>query len=191
MHAPKIILLLLGATCVAVHAADSSTNQPPSQEAECGVVIFSIRSGQPIVGIERRQFYSDPYFGQAWLDGPKFTSQIIQQWQTNYDVFSKVLVAAAEKAHLDSASLAKILQKIRTAPENTNLVVLSVAAHETTLNGEPVLAVGLRWESVFIEGIILDASKTKQSAANSHLGHVRYFIFTRKTLKQVGFSTCK
>src|SRR5712691_7726810 len=65
-------------------------------------------------------------------------------WQTNYDLFSKHLVSAAEKAQLDSTSLARTLSAIRMS--STNAAMLPVHAMATRLNGEPVWIVTLNWE---------------------------------------------
>ena len=101
-----------------------------------------------------------------------------RKWHTNYSVCSKALVESAEREHLDSSSLAKILQKLRTAPENKNLAILPVAARSTKQDGELVWVVVLRWE---IEKWVADGAK---------LVHIREFTVTQKTLKQVGFTTC-
>jgi hypothetical protein len=161
-----IILLLLLGTCSGAFAGQSSKNQ-----SEGWVYIRSIRGRQPIVSVQRGEFPADHRFME-------FDVQTARRWQTNYAVFSKALVEAAHKNGLDSPSLAKILQNVRTASENKGLAVLPVAAHSTKSDGEEVWVVTFRWENA--TWVAKDASLT----------HIREFTFTRKTLKQIGFSTC-
>lgn len=159
------ILFLIWISCLSASAGQSSTNQ-----SQAWLFVSSVRGGRPIVSIERGDFSSDRHF--------EFDSKMARKWRTNYGVCSKALVESAQREHLDFSSLAKILQNLRTAPENKNLAILPVAARSTKQDGELVWAVVLRWE---IEKWVADGAK---------LVHIREFTVTQKTLKQVGFSTC-
>jgi hypothetical protein len=165
MRGLSLSFLLL--TCFAAPAVGSSTNQ-----SEATLFISSIRGEQPIVRVERNDFPSEP-------DLCHFSPQMVRQWQTNYGLCSEALVAAAQKDRLDSSSLAKILRTIRTAPENNGLAVLPVAAYSTTKDGERVWLISLRWE------------RERSAIDWGTLSHIRNFTFTQKSLKQVGFMTCK
>ena len=171
MRAFQLILIILLTASLRALAGDASTN------AEAGVFIQAFRSGRPITGVERLNFSSDRFF-EKWGEAPEFSGQVIRRWRTNYAVFSKALVTAAEKEHLDTSSLAKILQIIRTAPENKGLAILPVAVHSTKQDGQPVWVVALQWEGA------------AWAAHTGRLGHIRRFTVTQKTLKQVDFSTC-
>jgi hypothetical protein len=159
-----VILLLLWATCSGAFAGQSSTNL-----SDRWVVICSVRGAQPTVVVRSGDFL---------LAEHEFRGEIAERWQTNYALFSKALVEAAHKDGLDASSLDKILQNLRTAPENKRLAILPYAAHWTKSNGEEVWEVALRWESE--SGVAHGAS----------LAHARVFTFTRNTLKLIGFWTC-
>jgi hypothetical protein len=182
MHSPKKLLPLVFAACFSVYAEGTRTNQAPasvSSDIDVGVLITTLSPDRPIiVGIERHKYPDDPWFFQDAGGTPEIPKSLALQWQTNYAFFSKSLVLAAEKAKLDSSSLAKILETVRGAKENRGLAILPVAAHATKVNGELVWVVSLRWEGekwVMEEGDMI---------------HIRSFTITQKTLKQVDFSTC-
>jgi hypothetical protein len=51
---------------------------------------------------------------------------------------------------------------------------LPVGAYQTTLNGDPVWIIIVKWGS-----------------GKEGLGHIRIYVFDQKTLKQVGYVTCR
>lgn len=160
-----------GCTTV-INDAPLSTSGP--SEFDAGVIILSVA---PLsAGAEHRQYPSDPLFNH----GPSLDlfEDVGRGWKTNYVLFSQALVSAAEREKLDSASLAAILELARSPDRNPGLTVLPVAAHQTKLNGELVWVVALRWE---IERLVNQGTG---------LGHIRWFTFTQKTLRQVDFRTC-
>jgi len=161
------VFLVLSLASMGAFAGGSSTNQ-----SEMRVFISSVRGGRPVVRVEQGKPASKSEFF-------RFSSKTCRQWQTNYSVCSKALVDAAEKKHLDSLSLAKILQNLRAAPENKNLAILPVAAHSTRSDGELVWVVALRWEG------------ESWVAKSARLDHLRFFTITQQTLKQLAFSTCE
>ena len=166
-HMRALILLFVLGSCVGAPAGQSSTNQ-----SEARLFISAVRGGRPIVSIEGGEFSSDRDFF-------KFQAGMTRQWQTNYGICSKALVESAKKEGLDAASLAKILQVLRGAPENKSLAVLPVAAHSTKSEGEQVWIVTFRWENAMWV-----------SRLGANLAHIREFTVTQKTLKQIGFSAC-
>ena len=136
--------------------------------------LSSLTPGQPIkVSTELREY--PPLNAPAT---PEISKPVAREWQTNYAVFSDHLVSAADKAHLDSASLAKVLFLIRSAEANGHLAILPFEAHSTYVKGDLAWVVGLRWEM------------KDWVQRNGYMGHVRRFAFTQKTLKLVEFQTC-
>jgi len=169
---PLVILLLLGG-CSSPDIGPA-TGPSADEQLEAGVMITTFK---PLAfTVEHRKwdvaFFSDEV---GDLDIPE---PVARKWKTKYAVFSRGLVEAAKKAKLHAGSLAKILEIIQGAEENRRLAVLPVPAHETMLDGELVWAVALYWEN---------ETAVKEGAG---MGHQREFIFTQKTFKQVGFSTC-
>jgi hypothetical protein len=162
-----LILLALYATGLVASADQSSTNR-----SDVCVFISAVREGHPITSIQQGEFPQNHRF-------LVFDSEISRQWGTNYSVFSQALVESAKKEHLDFSSLAKVLEKLRSAPLHQYRAILPVAARSSTLDGEPVWVVSLRWE-------------TLNWVAKGHwMEHIEEFTVTQKTLKQILFSTCE
>jgi hypothetical protein len=90
-----------------------------------------------------------------------------------YDNFSKALVRKAADAHLDSTSLEKILEKIRKDSKG-RISYLPVGAYSSYFDKKPAWIITVKWETF----------------KDSHLGHIRMFVFDQKSLKQVAFNTC-
>jgi hypothetical protein len=176
MNTAKILLAIVCAAfamgCANVQRETDFVSSPPR---EAGVMITSVSFGRVTVKNEHRVFQTDGIGGCAEIKG-----RAAREWQDNYAVFSQALTDAAKKARLDSASLAEILRMLRTAKENKYLAVLPVAAHSTTFKGEPAWVIGFRWEG---ESWVSKSPKVG-------LSHVRHFIVSQKTLKQLGFNTC-
>jgi hypothetical protein len=176
MHLIKILMPLTVLVCFSTFGDEAHTNNAAapvaSPDKDTRVWISSFPSGRPImVTTDHREDHPRPCT-------PEIPTSMARQWQTNYAVFSEHLVSAAEKAHLDSASLAKILSVIRSREEKAGLAILPVEAHSTNVKGELAWVVGLRWEM-------------KDSVQrHGDMGHVRSWAFTQQTLELVDFQTC-
>lgn len=103
-------------------------------------------------------------------------AEMIRQWRKNYKAFSDDLVKRAAALHLDSSSLAEVLERILGARENKELALLPVRVRSERRNGNLVWVVTLRWESETLK---------------EGMGHVRTFVFTQKTHELVDFHTCR
>lgn len=106
------------------------------------------------------------------LGPPEIPSYMALGWQTNYDLFGKHLISAAEEARLDSRSLERILPVIRS--DSTNLAMLPVLAISALSDGEPIWIVGLYWERMPLE--------------YGRLYNFYWYTFTQKTLRLVSKS---
>ena len=158
------LALMIGALsgCTAV-TDDSHPDVSAPVEVDAGVQIHSLA---PItVTVEHRRFPSDPRFFQDDGGNIGIPESLARQWKTNYMLFSKALLSAAEKEQLDSVSLGKILELARSPERNPGLALLPVAAHQTKLNGEWVWVVSLRWE---VERLVIEPG--------TGLGHIRSFM---------------
>ncbi len=162
-----LILLLLCAKSLSASADQSSTNQ-----SDVCVFISAVSNGHPVIGVWQGEF---PLTHRFFV----FDSETSRKWETNYSVFSSVLVEVAKKEQLDSSSLAKVLEQVRSAPLHKYRVVLPVAARSSTFDGELVWVVSLRWETLNLV------------ATGSWLEHIEEFTVSQKTLKQISFSTCQ
>jgi hypothetical protein len=89
-------------------------------------------------------------------------------------LLSKALVEAAEKQHLDSASLAKILQKLPSARRNPDLALLPKKVESTKYNGQ------WAWK------IRIWADDDRDVVYNLYLSISRDLIFSQETLNQLG-----
>jgi hypothetical protein len=165
MQTTKCLFLLSAAMCACAYAGGAGTNQP---RAQATLLVTSVQEARPVVTIQ----------GRYEIETPEFAGEVVRQWRTNYILFSKALVEVAEKQHLDSASLATILQQLPSAPENKHLALLPVIVESTKFHGEWAWEVTLRWEG------------EKYAAESGKLGHLRCFILSQEALKQRDFSTC-
>jgi hypothetical protein len=131
-----ILAALVILVCRCMVADQARTNAiPPSDNQSQGARVW-ISSFEPLIVTNDHQ-----------LDLPRPCSPIIAEscgryWQTNYDAFSRILVAAAEGAHLDSDSLAKMLRAIWDE-ERGALAILPVEADSTSFQSEPVFRGGV------------------------------------------------
>jgi len=112
----------------------------------------------------------------------QFQSQTTRWWKTNFEVFSRALVEDARSSRLDYASLSNVLKRVLADTDGNYLAYIPVAAHATTLNGEPVWIVVVHWEHWF---------GSQDPNGVSALSHVRTFAFTTNDLKLVGYVSCR
>ena len=120
---------------------------------------------------------------QAWLadvckaDEERFGSYSNRNWQTNYAAFARALFQKAEALKLNAASLRSSLELILQDAHKE--AYLPVAAYQTSLEGELVWIVTVKWEHALWFG-----------NERVPLSHIRAYAFDQKTLKEVGFTTC-
>ena len=99
-------------------------------------------------------------------------------WNTKYQVFSQEIVRRANALGFNYEALSRILETVRTDGQRQGYAYLPVGAYRTTMSGEPLWIVVLRWE-------VNHADRPTDS-----MGHIRAYAFTERTLQQVGFVTC-
>ncbi len=137
------------------------------------VWITSINPGPPLrLGTQARGY-------PPWSTNraPEIPISVGREWKTNYTLFSNRLVSAAQKAQLDSGSLAEIFTRIRTTELNKGLAILPTSALSVEINGERAWVAILHWEG-------------EELAASSPLSHFRYFVFEQRRRKLLDFQTC-
>jgi len=120
----------------------------------------------------RSEFLWDNFANKP--DEQKFSSYTTDHWKDNYVAFAKVLVQKAYDQKLDSESLSRALALLGS----DSLPQLPVGVYQMTLEGELVWIVTVKWEFW-------------PKGKPSELSHIRIFAFDQKTLKQVGFVTCR
>jgi hypothetical protein len=142
MKPSKSILLFALAMYACARAADASTNQT---RVEATLVVTLLEYGPPIVTARGKAESKTGAPGgeivQHRETNPLVSAEVLRKWnrdrwRTNYSLLSKALVEAAEKQHLDSASLAKILQKLPSALRNPDLALLPMKVESTKYNGQ-------------------------------------------------------
>lgn len=158
----------------------ASGGQPTTNQAPVHLYIYQVFNGRPAVTVWDPDTSSKP-------DKFEFDLEMSRGWRTNYSVCSKALVRKAEKEGLDARSLATILDRLFMASANTNLAFLPAAATSRTEKGELVWVVGLRWEYMWV----IDRGDKSNVDERNALGHVRVFVFSQATLKQLNFLTCR
>jgi hypothetical protein len=180
MKPTKSILLFALAMCACARAADPSTNQT---RVEATLVVTLLEDGRPVVTArgkdESKTGVPVGEIVQHRETNPLVSAEVLRQghghqWRTNYSLLSKALVEAAEKQHLDSASLAKILQKLPSARRNPDLALLPKKVESTKYNGQ------WAWK------IRIWADDDRDVVYNLYLSISRDLIFSQETLNQLG-----
>lgn len=167
MKAHLIILLAIVCFSLLSHAAD----ERPAPDTG---VVKVLDTPLPHKEDERAVFLWDTFANKP--EEQKFNSYGTEKWKDNFASFAKALVEKADGLKLDSVSLRKVLDLVLKDSED-KIAYLPIGAYQTTLDGQPVWIVTVKWEYPSIgEGI--------------KLGHIRMFAFDQKTLKQVAFMTC-
>ncbi len=153
----------------------NAVDENPSPDS---VVVKSLTQSLPSEESGRRKFLWDRFANKP--DEQKFNSYTTENWRPTFDVFATALVKKAEGRKLESLSLRKALDLIKDDAKGRK-AYLPVGAYQTTLDDASVWIVTVKWErsSRVVEGESLG------------LSHIRAFAFDQKTLKQVGFMTCK
>ena len=99
-----------------------------------------------------------------------------ENWKEHFAEFSEALIRKADEKKLNSASLRKALGLILKDSNDNKAAYLPIEAFQTTLDGDLVWIVTIKWE--------------RDDEVGAKLGHIRTFAFDQKNLKQVGFVTC-
>ncbi len=162
---PLASLLLMSAPLLAYSLLAEA--QVGASRTQGALQVTSITNGHPVVTFVQR-------VGPQTRD---FAGDVVRQWYFNYTSFSKALVEAAEQRHLDSVSLAAVLKKILSAPENYQVAFLPVSAESTKFRGEWAWAITLQCGG--------DTAVT----TGTMTGHT-WLIFSQETLNQLEFKRC-
>lgn len=170
MHAIRIIALVTVLSWSSGLAEQADTNAAPGTTSPPEKTTrLWISSFQPIiVTTDHLQDLPRPCT-------PRIPKPIALQWQTNYAFFSGQLLAAAEKAHLDSRSLKKILSD--PLVKSRHGVMLPVEATSTRFKDDPAWVVEFRWEY-------------RNQVGDGYINHFSRQTFSRKTLKRLRIEEC-
>jgi hypothetical protein len=146
-------------------------NEKPGPDA---VVVTVLDSPLPSKDEENQAFLWMTFANKPAEE--QFASYGVEKWKPRYWKFAASLVEKAKVGGLDSASLGKVLYMVLKTSDG--LAYLPVGAYQTTCDGRAVWIITVKWEAPgWGEG--------------ASLGHIRMFAFEQKTLKQVGYVTCK
>jgi hypothetical protein len=127
---------------------------------------------------KQKEFLWENFANQP--DEEKFSSYTTENWKETYELFATALVKKADSKKLDSISLRKALDWVLKDSDGS-IAYLPVGAYQATWDGKLVWIVTVKWE--------YPSMAEKDESVG--LGHIRAFVFDQKTLKQVGFMTCK
>jgi hypothetical protein len=165
------ILSLAFAVCLSVVGDEVRTNVPTGQviHTNDGTRLW-ISSFAPLtVSTEQREWPAVNCRGT-----PLIPVDICRQWRTNHAVLRQLLIAAAEKEHLDSTSLAKVLTELDLQKPEA-MAVLPVEVQSAEVKGELAWVVGYRWE---------------YGEKPNAMDHIMSEAFARKTLKLIWVNKC-
>ena len=111
-----------------------------------------------------------------------------KDWEARFDRFAERLISKAKDQSLDSESLKKILQKIKT--ERKRFVMLPVAAYSTNYKDQPAWIVIVNWESSD-KPIYDDYNKDGiMDEGWPTISHTCIFAYDSTTLKLIDFVSC-
>ena len=121
----------------------------------------------------------DKYLWDNFANEPaekQFDAYGTEHWKDNFKSFASTLVNKAAGLKLDSKSLRKVLDLVLTDSDD-KIAYLPVGAYQTTLDGELIWIITVKWEYPSL-------------GKGSGLGHTRKFAFNQKSFTKVGFVTC-
>jgi len=167
------LVTFLTAACISSfsYAAD----EKPAPDA---VVVKALDKPLPSGQDKQEKFLWDSFANKP--DEEQFSSYTTEKWKETYEAFAAALVKKADDQKLDSISLRKALVLVLKDSKD-KIAYLPVGAYQTTLDGKPVWVVTVKWEY----------PSMGEKGESVGLGHIRAFVFDQKTLKQVGFMTCR
>jgi hypothetical protein len=162
-----IVAIVISCFVLLAHAAE----EKPGADA---VVVKVMESPLPSEEGEKKKFLWEHFANTP--EEKKFNSYGMDKWKDNFSLFAKHMIQKAETRKLNSASLRKALDLVLKDSKG-KIMYLPVGAYQTTLEGNLIWIITVKWEYPSIGEI-------------AGLGHIRMFVFDQKTLKQVGFVTC-
>lgn len=162
-----IILLATLSLSTSSHAVDDK----PSSDA---VVVRVLDAPLPHDAKEQRKFLWDTFANKP--EEQQFSSYGTDKWREHFADFAKVLVRKANDQKLNSESLRKALDLVLGLSKGKT-AYLPVGAYQTTLDGNPVWIITLKWEY-------------PRDGKESNLGHISMLAYDQKTLRLVGGNTC-
>jgi len=168
-----VLVIFLTAACIS--SVSYAADEKPALDA---VVVKALEKPLPSGKDKQEKFLWDSFANKP--DEMKFSSYTTEKWKETYEAFAAALVKKADDQKLDSKSLCKALDLVLKDSKN-KIAYLPVGAYQTTLDGKPAWIVTVKWEY----------PSMGKTGENIGLGHIRAFVFDQKTLKQVGFMTCK
>jgi len=148
-----------------------AAEQKPAPDA---VVVMALANPLPHEEDKRDNFLWDSFANKP--AEKQFNAYGADHWKDTFTVFANSLVHKADVLKLDSASLHQALDLV-LKDSNDKIAYLPVGAYQTTLDGELIWIITVKWEYPSMVG-------------SGGLGHIRMFAFNQKTLKKVGFVTC-
>lgn len=167
MKIPFLMVFSMACWC----ASAQPTVEKPGPEA---AIVTVLREVLPHEGDKRHDFLWDHFANKP--DEVQFGLYTGAKWKENFASFAANLVAKAKAQKLDSESLRKALDRVlKHAKEE--MAYLPVGAYQTTLDGQLIWIVTVKWESL-------------QMGEDPYLVHIRMFGFDQKTLEQVAYTTC-
>ena len=162
-------IVLVASACLfcCLHTAEA---KPSSNE----VVVNVLVTPMPPAEKDRAQYLWDIFANKP--DEKKFNVYTTERWRDTYALFAATLLHKAKAKKLNVESLEKVVGLVLRNSRD-RIAYLPVGAYQTTLDGNPVWIITVKWEYPPPEG-------------SSTLGHIRMFAFDQKTLRQVAFNTC-
>jgi len=171
MKTTLVIFLAIACISSVSYAAD----EKPAPDA---AVVKVLDKPLPSEEGKKEEFLWDSFANEP--DEKKVNSYITEKWKQTFEVFAAALVKKADDQKLDSISLRKALDLVLKDSKD-KIAYLPVGAYQTTLDGKPVWIVAVKWEY----------TSMGEKGESFGLEHIRTFVFDQKTLKQVGFMSCK
>jgi hypothetical protein len=171
-------LSLAFATCLSVIADEVRTNAPSDKVVHASkgtrVWISSFALGSSPITVSTG--HSEWPVHDGAICTPRIPLDICRDWRTNYPAFRQGLISAAEQAHLDSASLAKVLPELDDQKYQT-MAILPVEAQSAEVKGELAWVVTYYWEYA-------------DHAQIGGLSHIMARAFAQRTLKLIWGMQC-
>lgn len=111
------------------------------------------------------------------------------EWEKTYDLYSLQLIDQAEEEGLPFKSLEKSLKKILKDAQKRGIIYIPIRAIYTHKEKKPVWIVVIKWEYKGYKNFMRKEYPDKDPM-DFTLGHIRFFAYTVKSKRLVGFSTC-
>lgn len=117
-----------------------------------------------------------------------FDRILAKNWETNFDLFSDVLVHKSKAISLNHMSLRKILKIIKA--EKRRGAMVPIGAYSTTYDGNPTWVVVVKWGSSG-KPVYTDLNNNgTMSEGWPVLCHTCVFLYDSNTFELKGFTSC-